>query len=377
MKSPALALTEALIREPSITPEDAGCQALMMARLEALGFRVTRLDQEEVRNFYAEYGAGEPLLALAGHTDVVPPGDLDAWRTDPFEPVLHDGFLYGRGAADMKTSLAAMIVATERFIEAHPQPVGRLAFLITSDEEGEARHGTRHIAAQLQQAGITPDYCVVGEPSSDRQLGDRIRNGRRGSLNASLRVRGVQGHVAYPQSARNPIHEAAPFLASLATHHYDSGNAHYPPTSLQISSVRAGAGATNIIPGALRAEFNFRYSTEQTAEKLRQTVADLIDRHGLDASIDWHLSGEPFFTPPGPFINRVCAAIAEETGQTPRLSTSGGTSDGRFIAPLGCEVVEVGPVAATIHKVNECVRVADIDRLCGIYLRILTATLGR
>lgn len=366
-----LDLTQALIRRPSVTPEDAGCQALLIERLERLGFAVTTLDAGGVRNFYAELGSGGPCLAFAGHTDVVPPGEPSAWRSPPFEPVIRDGLLFGRGAADMKASLAAMIVATERFLARQPTPAGRIAFLVTSDEEGEARHGTRHIVEHLRSRGIGLDYCIVGEPSSSEALGDTLRNGRRGSLTGTLSVHGIQGHVAYPDAARNPIHEAASFLKALCEEAFDQGNAHYPPTSLQVANIRAGAGAVNVIPGELVMGFNIRYSTEQTAGGLKDRIAALVKEHGLDATLRWHLSGEPFLTEPGHLTSCVRKAVFDELGLDCALSTSGGTSDGRFIAPLGCELVELGPVNATIHKIDECVAVADLDRLARVYERIL------
>ncbi|MCY4215109.1 MAG: succinyl-diaminopimelate desuccinylase [Gammaproteobacteria bacterium] len=370
-----LNLTQELIRRPSVTPEDAGCQTLLIERLQRLGFSVTRLDAGGVRNFYAEFGSGAPCLAFAGHTDVVPPGEPAAWRSPPFEPSIRDGLLFGRGAADMKASLAAMIVATERFLARVPKPAGRIAFLVTSDEEGEARHGTRHIVEHLRRRGIGLDYCIVGEPSSSEVLGDTLRNGRRGSLTGTLSVYGVQGHVAYPDAARNPIHEAAPFLKALCEEVFDPGNAHYPPTSLQVANIRAGAGAVNVIPGELAMDFNIRYSTEQTADGLKARIAGLVERHGLDATLHWHLSGEPFLTKPGRLTACVRRAVSDELGIDCALSTAGGTSDGRFIAPLGCELVELGPVNATIHKIDECVAVADLDRLARVYERILAGLL--
>ncbi|MCZ0943379.1 MAG: succinyl-diaminopimelate desuccinylase [Gammaproteobacteria bacterium] len=364
-------LTQELIRRPSVTPEDAGCQALLIERLERLGFAVTTLDAGGVRNFYAELGSGGPCLAFAGHTDVVPPGEPSAWRSPPFEPAVRDGLLFGRGAADMKASLAAMIVATERFLARQPTPAGRIALLVTSDEEGEARHGTRHIVEHLRGRGIGLDYCIVGEPSSSEALGDTLRNGRRGSLTGTLSVHGIQGHVAYPDAARNPIHEVAPFVKALCEEAFDQGNAHYLPTSLQIANIRAGAGAVNVIPGELVMDFNIRYSTEQTADGLKDRIAALVKQHGLDATLRWHLSGEPFLTEPGHLTACVRKAVFDELGLDCALSTSGGTSDGRFIAPLGCELVELGPVNATIHKIDECVAVADLDRLARVYERIL------
>ena len=371
-----LELAQALIRRRSVSPQDDGCQDLLLERLQRLGFRATPLHAAGVSNFYAEVGAGQPNLAFAGHTDVVPPGELSAWRSPPFAPTVRDGFLFGRGAADMKSSLAAMIVAVERFLTDHPEPAGRLSFLVTSDEEGEARFGTRRIVEHLRRYKIPLDYCVIGEPSSDHQLGDTLRHGRRGSLNGTLRVQGVQGHVAYPQLAQNPIHSAAPFLKELVEEVFDQGNAHFPPTSLQISSIAAGAGAANVIPGQLKMDFNLRYSSEQTAAGLKSRIADLLQRHRINGTLGWQLSGEPFLTRPGRLTEAVQAAVAAELGVQCRLSTSGGTSDGRFIAPLGGEVVELGPVNATIHKVNECIAVADLDGLVRVYQRILTTLLA-
>lgn len=371
-----LELTRALIERPSITPADAGCQELLRARLERLGFTVTSLDREDVSNFAAEIGGGAPSVAFAGHTDVVPPGDVAQWRSAPFEPAVRDGYLYGRGAADMKSSLAAMVVAAERFLARHPEPAGRLAFLVTSDEEGVAEHGTRHIVEHLHAAGRLPDCCVIGEPSSTAVLGDTIRNGRRGSLNGRLTVHGVQGHVAYPDLAVNPIHRVTPFLAALLGREFDRGNAHYPPTRVQVSNIAAGTGAENVIPAELVLDFNFRYSNEQTADGLKSIVEGLLAENGIDATLSWRLSGEPFLTPPGRLTDTVRGAIREELGVDCQLSTSGGTSDGRFIAPLGCEVVELGPVNATIHKVDECVAVADLEPLARTYERILEELLA-
>jgi len=371
-----LDLAQELIRRRSISPRDEGCQELLRERLQRLGFRVTPLYAAGVSNFYAEFGAGAPNLGLAGHTDVVPPGELSEWRSPPFEPTLRDGLLFGRGAADMKSSLAAMVVAAERFLADHPEPAGRLSFLITSDEEGEARFGTKRIVEHLRRYEIPLDYCVIGEPSSDHRLGDTLRHGRRGSLNGALTVRGVQGHVAYPQLAQNPIHSAAPFLKELVEEVFDQGNAHFPPTSLQISSIAAGAGAANVIPGQLKMDFNLRYSSEQTAAGLKARVAALQRKHRIEGALTWRLSGEPFLTPPGHLTQAVQAAVASELGIQCRLSTSGGTSDGRFIAPLGCEVVELGPVNASIHKVNECIAVADLAGLAKVYQRILSNLLA-
>jgi succinyl-diaminopimelate desuccinylase len=374
--SPVLALTRELVARQSVTPEDAGCQALLGARLESLGFRCEQLPFAEVRNLWAIREAAQanrdaPLFVFAGHTDVVPTGPVGEWGSPPFEPCIRDGMLYGRGAADMKSSLAAMVIATERFLATHPDCPASIAFLLTSDEEGPGIHGTREVIETLRARGIRPDWCIVGEPSSATRLGDTVRVGRRGSLNAVLRVRGRQGHVAYPDIADNPIHRALPALASLAARHWDSGNEFFPPTSLQISNVHAGTGATNVIPGTLEVWFNFRFSTEQTAAGLEREVAALLDAHGLRHDIEWTRSGEPFLTGHGRLVAAVQGAIHDVTGLTTELSTSGGTSDGRFIAPTGCEVVELGPCNATIHKVDECVAVADLEPLANVYQRVL------
>ncbi len=369
--NPVLELARALIARASVTPDDAGCQELLAGRLADLGFAIETLDRNGVRNFVARFGGGSPSVAFAGHTDVVPPGETGQWQSPPFEPTVRDGYLFGRGAADMKSSLAAMVVATERFLDRRPQPAGRLAFLITSDEEGPAEFGTRHIVRQLERTGDMPELCVIGEPSSTAVLGDTVRNGRRGSLNARLTVHGVQGHVAYPDLAVNPIHSVTPFLSALLGREFDRGNAHYPPTRVQVSNIAAGTGAANVIPAEATLDFNFRYSNEQTANGLKSIVEGLLAEHGVDATLDWQHSGEPFLTPPGRLTEAVQGAIRDELGVDCELSTSGGTSDGRFIAPSGCEVVELGPVNATIHKVNECVAVADLEPLARVYERIL------
>ncbi len=372
----ALALTRALIERVSVTPEDAGCQNLMSERLEALGFQCTPLPFDDTENLWAEWGHEGPLLVFAGHTDVVPPGPLEAWQSPPFEPAERDGQLYGRGAADMKGSLAAMIVACERFLSREPQVYGRIGFLITSDEEGPAKNGTVRVVEWLQEREIDIDYCVVGEPSSSETLGDTIKNGRRGSLNGRISVHGRQGHVAYPQLAHNPIHAVLPALAELTARRWDEGNEFFPPTSLQISNINAGTGATNVIPGELELLLNFRFSTEQKADGLRRAVEDCFAAHGIEVAIDWDLSGEPFLTPAGRLVDQAREAVRAVTGLEAELSTSGGTSDGRFIAPSGAEVVELGPVNASIHRVNENVRVADLDRLARIYERIIEGLLA-
>ena len=369
-----LRLTEALIARPSVTPEDQGCQALMTERLQALGFECHTLSfgpaDASVTNLWAikrGTDANAPVLAFAGHTDVVPTGPLNQWTTPPFVPSHRDGLLYGRGAADMKASLAAMVVASEAFIAAHPQHKGSLAFLITSDEEGPSVDGTVKVCEWLQQQGQRLDACIVGEPTSVKQVGDMIKNGRRGSLSGKLRVQGVQGHIAYPHLAKNPIHLVAPALAELVGIVWDQGNDHFPPTSWQMSNVHAGTGANNVIPGELVIDFNFRFSTESTPESLQQRLEDVLREHGLDFRIDWTLGGRPFLTRRGPLVDAMAAAILQVTGLDTELSTTGGTSDGRFIAQICPQVVEFGPVNASIHKIDEHVRVADIEPLKDIY----------
>ena len=375
--SRTLELTQDLMSRRSVTPADEGCQALMIERLRAAGFQIEPLPFGNVENFWAWHGQdGEPVLCFAGHTDVVPTGPLEEWRSDPFVPTVRDGMLYGRGAADMKSGLAAMVTAAEAFVAAHPRHRGRIAFLITSDEEGPSVDGTKRIAQLFAERGERIDWCVVGEPSSERTLGDTIKIGRRGSFSGRLTVHGVQGHVAYPQLAENPVHTLAPALAELTRHVWDQGNEHFEPTSFQISNLNAGTGAPNVIPGELKARFNLRYSPVQTLEGLKSTVEGILARHGVRYSLEWYLSGEPFYTPPGTLSAAVSAAVAAVTGSAPRFSTGGGTSDGRFIAPLGAEVVELGVVNATIHKVNECVRVADIDALHQMYFNLLVNLLA-
>ncbi|NLG77325.1 MAG: succinyl-diaminopimelate desuccinylase [Xanthomonadaceae bacterium] len=369
--SPSLALTQELIRRPSVSPEDQGCLQIIGERLEALGFRVERMPFGPVENLWALHGDEAPVLCFAGHTDVVPTGPREEWHTDPFEPVIRDGVLYGRGAADMKSGLAAMITATERFIAKHPKHAGTLAFLLTSDEEGPSVDGTRRVMEVLEARGEKITWCVVGEPTSTDTLGDVIKIGRRGSLSGKLTVHGVQGHVAYPHLADNPVHAAAPALAELASRVWDKGNEFFQPTTFQISNINAGTGAPNVIPGELKARFNIRFSTEQTVEKLQQTITEILNRHKVNYTLEWFVSGLPFFTPPGELSNAVVQAIKEHTGRVPELSTTGGTSDGRFIAPTGAQVVELGVINATIHKVNENVRVADIDTLSAMYERVM------
>ncbi|RRQ20076.1 succinyl-diaminopimelate desuccinylase [Thiohalobacter thiocyanaticus] len=371
MSATTLDLARDLISRTSVTPEDAGCQALMADYLAARGFDITPLPFGEVSNLWARRGDTGPLFVFAGHTDVVPTGPLAAWNSPPFEPTERDGWLYGRGAADMKGSLAAMLTAVDRFLAAHPEPAGSIAFLITSDEEGPSIDGTVRVVDWLQAQGTRIDWCLVGEPSSSEQVGDVMKNGRRGSLSGELRVKGIQGHVAYPHLARNPVHQAAPALTELCTTEWDAGNDHFPPTTFQISNIHAGTGATNVIPGELTVLFNFRYSTESDADGLTRRVRELLDRHGLEYELDWTHSGAPFLTPAGELVEAARAAVRERCGFEPQLSTSGGTSDGRFIAPTGAQVLELGPVNATIHKVNECVRCDDLERLSELYETIL------
>jgi succinyl-diaminopimelate desuccinylase len=360
-----------LIRRQSVTPEDEGCQALMMERLERIGFNCESMPFGEVENFWAERGGDGPILVFAGHTDVVPTGPVEQWDTPPFEPTLKDGVLYGRGTADMKASLAAMVVACEEFVAENPDHSGRIGFLITSDEEGPAVNGTVKVIEQLQRRGKHIDWCLVGEPSSGNALGDCIKNGRRGSLGAVLKVKGVQGHIAYPHLADNPIHNALPALYDLAEERWDDGSEFFPPTSMQISNINGGTGATNVIPGEVEIQFNFRFSTALDEEQLKTRTEAMLNAHKLDYDIDWSLSGQPFLTESGDLVDAVVASISQVTGRDTERSTAGGTSDGRFIAPTGAEVVELGPVNATIHKVNEQVLAADLPQLTAIYRDIL------
>ncbi|MCX9150238.1 succinyl-diaminopimelate desuccinylase [Pseudomonas sp. TB1-B1] len=378
MLSPTLELARDMIRRPSVTPVDAGCQPLMMARLAHVGFALEPMKIENVDNFWAIHGNNDgPVLCFAGHTDVVPTGPLQAWKIPPFDALLDEqGMLHGRGASDMKGSLAAMLVAAERFVVDYPDHRGTVAFLITSDEEGPAHHGTKAVVERLVARQQRLDWCIVGEPSSTTLVGDVVKNGRRGSLGATLTVRGKQGHVAYPHLARNPIHLAAPAFVELASEHWDSGNAFFPPTSFQVSNLNAGTGATNVIPGELVAVFNFRFSTESTVEGLKQRVAQILDKHGLDWHIDWALSGLPFLTEPGALLDAVAASIKAVTGRDTQPSTSGGTSDGRFIATMGTQVVELGPVNATIHQVDEHILASDLDVLTEIYYQTLIKLLA-
>ena len=365
-----------LMRRPSVTPVDAGCQDVMIVRLEAIGFKIERLPFGDVTNFWARRGALGPLLCFAGHTDVVPTGPLAHWTSPPFEPQIRDGVLYGRGAADMKGSLAAMVTACERFVLAHPQHAGSIAFLITSDEEGVAINGTVKVIEHLQQRKEKIDYCLVGEPSCVDHLGDCVKVGRRGSLNGVLKVKGVQGHVAYPQRADNPIHRFAPALHELTGIEWDKGNSFFPPTTFQVSNIHSGTGANNVIPGDLDVVFNFRFSTQLTPEQLRVRVESVLQRYSINYEIQWALSGQPFLTQRGELVEAVSAATLEISGLTPELSTAGGTSDGRFIAPTGSQVVELGPRNATIHKIDECVNVEELDKLSAIYERMLEKLLA-
>ena len=376
--SPTLELACDLIRRPSVTPVDADCQAQMMNRLGAVGFQLEPMRIEDVDNFWATHGNQDgPVLCFAGHTDVVPTGPVQQWQHEPFEALIDaDGMLCGRGAADMKGSLASMVIASERFVHDYPNHRGKVAFLITSDEEGPAHHGTKAVVERLKARNERLDWCIVGEPSSTTLLGDVVKNGRRGSLGAKLTVRGKQGHVAYPHLARNPIHLAAPALAELAAEHWDEGNAFFPPTSFQISNLNSGTGATNVVPGDLTALFNFRFSTESTVEDLQARVSAILDKHELDWSIDWALSGLPFLTEPGELLDAVSASIKGVTGRDTQPSTSGGTSDGRFIATMGTQVVELGPVNATIHQVDERILASDLDLLTEIYYQTLVRLLA-
>lgn len=376
--SPTLQLACDLIRRPSVTPVDADCQAQMMNRLGAVGFQLEPMRIEDVDNFWASHGSQDgPVLCFAGHTDVVPTGPVQQWQHEPFEALIDaDGMLCGRGAADMKGSLASMVIASERFVQDYPDHRGKVAFLITSDEEGPAHHGTKAVVERLKARNQRLDWCIVGEPSSTTLLGDVVKNGRRGSLGAKLTVRGKQGHVAYPHLARNPIHLAAPALAELAAEHWDEGNAFFPPTSFQISNLNSGTGATNVVPGELTALFNFRFSTESTVEGLQARVSAILDKHELDWSVDWALSGLPFLTEPGELLDAVSASIKGVTGRDTQPSTSGGTSDGRFIATMGTQVVELGPVNATIHQVDERILASDLDLLTEIYYQTLVRLLA-
>ncbi|HVJ38243.1 MAG TPA: succinyl-diaminopimelate desuccinylase [Stenotrophomonas sp.] len=369
--SDVLDLTCNLIARASVTPDDAGCQRLIADRLESAGFACEHLRLGEVDNLWATHGQGAPVLVLLGHTDVVPTGPREAWASDPFAPQVRDGLLYGRGAADMKGSVAAFVVAAERFVAAHPQHAGTLAVLLTSDEEGDAIDGVRRVAQLFRERGQGIDWCITGEPSSTAKLGDLLRVGRRGSLSGTLTVKGVQGHVAYPHKARNPIHQAAPALAELTARHWDDGYESFPPTSLQISNLHAGTGANNVIPGELQVAFNLRYNPHWDAPRLEAEIEALLRRHGLDFELRWHRSGEPFYTPEGRLRAVAREVLGQFAGAAPEESTGGGTSDARFIAPLGAQCIEVGPVNASIHQVDEHVAVADLEALPDLYQRLI------
>ncbi|MHC9084496.1 succinyl-diaminopimelate desuccinylase [Luteimonas sp. RIT-PG2_3] len=369
--SDVLALTCELISRPSVTPDDAGCQALLAARLRRAGFAIESLRHGEVDNLWATHGTGGPVLVLLGHTDVVPSGPVDDWTSDPYSPQVRDGVLYGRGAADMKGSVAAFVVALEQFVAAHPDHPGTLALLLTSDEEGDAIDGVRRVAATFRERGQRIDWCITGEPSSTAVLGDLLRVGRRGSLSATLVVKGIQGHVAYPEKARNPIHQAAPALAELTARAWDQGYEQFPPTSLQISNLQSGTGASNVIPGDLRVLFNLRYNPHWDAPRLEAECEAILDRHGLDYRLHWHRSGEPFYTPEGELRAASRDVLAAFAGHAPEESTGGGTSDARFIAPLGAQCVEIGPVNASIHQVDENIRVDALEALPVLYLRLI------
>ncbi len=376
--SEILDLTIDLVRRPSVTPDDQGCQKLLADRLARAGFTIEHLRYGEVDNLWATHGGGAPVLVFLGHTDVVPTGPLEKWTSPPFEPTIRDGRLYGRGAADMKSSVAAMTLALEAFVQAHPQHAGTIALLVTSDEEGPTNlDGVRRVAEEFRRRGQRIDYCVVGEPSSAQRFGDVMRVGRRGSLSARLTVRGVQGHVAYPDKVRNPIHLAAPALAELAATRWDEGNAEFPPTSMQMSNIRAGTGALNVVPGELEVAFNFRFCTESTAASLRERTEAILRKHGLDFEVAWDLSGESFLTRDGALRAAASAALADICGVAPEANTGGGTSDGRFIAPLGAEVVELGPINASIHKIDENVAIDELEKLPALYFEIALRLLAR
>ncbi len=374
--TPTLALAKELLCRQSITPEDAGCQELMISRLKSLGFNIEIMVFEDTTNFWARRGTEAPLFTFAGHTDVVPTGPIEHWNTNPFEPTIIDDILYARGAADMKGSLACMVVAVERFIAEHPNHKGSIAFLITSDEEGPFINGTTRVIDTLKQRNEMIDMCIVGEPSSTDYVGDVVKNGRRGSLTGNLIVKGIQGHVAYPHIARNPIHQAIPALSELATTQWDNGNDYFPPTSFQIPNINGGTGASNVIPAEVEIMFNFRFSTESSVATLQQRVIEILDKHQLEYQLDWIINGLPFLTDTGDLLNAVVAAINTVNQQQPQLLTTGGTSDGRFIAQMGAQVIELGPVNASIHKVNECVNIHDLEKLTDMYQHVLNNLLA-
>lgn len=374
--SATLDLAKQLIAQASVTPEDKDCQNMMIARLEAIGFNIERLRFGDVDNFWARRGTQAPLFCFAGHTDVVPSGPHSHWQTPPFEPTEKDGYLYGRGAADMKGSLACIVVACEEFVKAHPNHKGSISFLITSDEEGPAHNGTVKVVETLEARNEKIDYCLVGEPSSSNKVGDTIKNGRRGSLGCELTVKGIQGHVAYPHLANNPVHSVAPALAELAQTEWDKGNDFFPATTFQISNINSGTGATNVIPGTCEIIFNFRFSTETNADSLRERTQAILDKHGVDYDINWKLSGQPFLTSAGALVEAAQAAVKKVTGYATQLSTAGGTSDGRFIAPTGAQLVELGPTNATIHQVDECTHIGELDTLTEIYTQLMVELLA-
>ena len=371
MNRETIELTRDLILKESVTPEDGGCQQLIASRLEAVGFHCETMVASGVKNAWIRRGKTAPVFCFAGHTDVVPPGPLDAWKFNPFEPTVRDGRLYGRGAADMKSSLAAFVTATERFVLKHPQHKGSICFLLTSDEEGPATHGTTHVVETLRQRKERIDFCVVGEPTSVSSLGDTIKNGRRGSLSGKLKINGTQGHVAYPHLAKNPVHEFGPALTELSQTEWDQGNDHFPATTWQVSNIHAGTGATNVIPGQLVVDFNFRFCTENTEESLKKRLVGILDSYGLDFEIEWNLSGKPFLTKKGKLVTAVTEAIKANTGIQTTLSTTGGTSDARFIAEICEEIVELGPINESIHQLNENILESDIETLSEIYESIL------
>ena len=371
MDNSTLELAKALIARRSLTPDDAGCQEILIERLEKIGFKIERMRFGEVDNFWARRGDSKPLICFAGHTDVVPTGPVEKWGSEPFTPTIRDGMLYGRGSADMKTSLAAFVTAIEEFVAAHSGHAGSIALLVTSDEEGIAVDGTEKVVLALQARNELLDYCIVGEPTCADKFGDTIKNGRRGSLSGTLTVKGIQCHIAYPHLGRNPIHLAAPAIAELAATTWDTGNEYFPPTTWQISNIHGGTGATNVVPGTVEIQFNFRFSTASTVEGLKTKVHAILDKHGLDYDLEWSLSGKPYLTPRGNLVDAVAQAIRSTTGVEAELSTSGGTSDGRFIADICPQVLEIGPLNATIHKIDECVAVADIEPLKEIYRQTL------
>jgi len=371
MDATVLQLTKELIARPSVTPDDHGCQQLLIDRLAPLGFQWHTIEQGGVNNLWIRRGDATPLVVFAGHTDVVPPGPIERWNTNPFEPTETDGYLFGRGASDMKSSIAAFVVGTEEFVASHPHHEGSIALLITSDEEGPAVHGTVKVCEYLKSIGQIPDFCIVGEPTSVTRLGDTIKNGRRGSMSGKLTIKGKQGHIAYPHLAINPIHRAMPALSELIAQVWDNGNDYFPATSFQISNIHAGTGAGNVIPGEIVVDFNFRFCTEATPESLKARVQSILGRHNLSFELDWNLSGLPFLTPKGPLSEALARAIESQTGQTPELSTTGGTSDGRFIAQICPQVIEFGPTNATIHQVNESIEIAQLEPLKNVYRNTL------